>query len=112
MYRWRYGDIRDASIVLIKKVKKTIDYLEKVVINYPHTEMILKNEISMGHARVLSKLENVDEANEFMISCNEAWDVYIEKCERWNIKLIEKYIPVEYRIMNREVSEWKVITNE
>ena len=33
------------KLLIITKVKKTIDYLEKVVINYPHTEVILKNEI-------------------------------------------------------------------
>ena len=50
---------------------------------------------------------SIEEAHEFMDSCSKAWDVYIEKCEGSGHRLIDEHVPVEWRIMSREVSEWK-----
>lgn len=32
-------------LLIATKLKKTIEYIEKVTINYPHSELILKNKI-------------------------------------------------------------------
>ena len=48
------------KLLIITKVKKTIDYLEKVVINYPHTEVILKNEIINNFLNVFIQKNYLD----------------------------------------------------
>ena len=50
---------------------------------------------------------SIEEAHEFMDSCSKAWKVYIEKCEKIGIRLADESLPEEWRIMSREVSEWK-----
>lgn len=50
------------KLLIITKVKKTIEYIEKVVFNYPHTETILKNEIIK---KLYELLELTYEANIF-----------------------------------------------
>ena len=66
-----YKDIIDALQItqdeLAKKIGKSRSHVTNMLglLKLPNNvqDMILKNEISMGHARVLSKLENVDEIN-------------------------------------------------
>lgn len=33
------------KFLIATKIKKTIEYLEKVTVNYPHTEIVIKNKI-------------------------------------------------------------------
>ena len=40
-------------LLIASKIKKTIEYLEKVTVNYPHTENVLKNEITRVSYNVL-----------------------------------------------------------
>lgn len=51
--------------------------------------------------------KSIEEAQEFMDSCIKAWSVYIEKCDGNGIGLVEEHLPAEWRIMSREVSEWR-----
>ena len=50
------------KLLIASKVKKTIEYIEKVVLNYPHSEVILKNKI-LDSCYIL--LELVYKANVF-----------------------------------------------
>ena len=67
-----YRDIQNALQLtqedLAKKLGKSRSHITNMLglLKLPSDvqDMILKNEISMGHARVLSKLENVDEVKE------------------------------------------------
>lgn len=66
-----YKDIIDALNItqeeLAKKIGKSRSHVTNMLglLRLPNNvqDMILKNELSMGHARVLSKLENIDEIN-------------------------------------------------
>lgn len=51
--------------------------------------------------------KSIEEAQEFMDSCIKAWNTYIEKCNGIGIRLVEEHLPAEWRIMSREVSEWR-----
>ena len=67
-----YKDIINALQItqeeLAKKIGKSRSHVTNMIglLRLPSNvqDMILKNEISMGHARVLSKLENVEQINE------------------------------------------------
>ncbi len=68
-----YKDIINALQItqdeLAKKIGKSRSHITNMIglLRLPAKvqDMILKNEISMGHARVLSKLENVEDINNF-----------------------------------------------
>ena len=34
------------KFLIATKIKKTIEYLEKITVNYPHTEVVIKNKIT------------------------------------------------------------------
>ena len=74
-----YRDIQNALQLtqedLAKKLGKSRSHITNMLglLKLPSDvqDMILKNEISMGHARVLSKLENVDEVKELATKVKE-----------------------------------------
>ena len=47
--------------------------------------------------------KSIEGAREFMDSCVKGWDRYVEKNHK---HLLKETLPVEWRIMSREVSEW------
>lgn len=50
------------KLLIATKLKKTIEYIDKAILNYPHTEVILKNKIIESCYQIL---ELVYKANVF-----------------------------------------------
>lgn len=70
------------QLLIITKLKKTIEYIEKVTKNFPHTEYILKNKLT-------DKLYNL---LELAYKSNIHKDIFYMKEIIVNIRLLEYYI--------------------
>ncbi|MBP3920073.1 MAG: ATP-binding protein [Bacilli bacterium] len=47
-------------LLIVTKVKKSIDYIEKIISNYPHKEMVLKNKIIASYYDLLEIVYKVN----------------------------------------------------
>lgn len=70
------------KFIISTKVKKTIEYIEKITLNYPRTEYILKNKII---EKSYNLLELTYKANVYK-DINSKKDIVV------NIRIIEYYI--------------------
>lgn len=70
------------KLLIITHIKKTIEYIEKMVKNYPHSEIILKNKI----------IDNCYQLLEISYRANIYKNVYFMKDIIVRIRMIEFYI--------------------
>jgi len=70
------------KLIIVVKVKKTFDYVSKVVVNYPHKELVLKNRI----------LDSFYDLLELVYKANIYKDVNYMKEILVCIRMIEFYI--------------------
>ncbi len=86
------------KLLISVKVKKTIDYIEKITNNYPHTEVILKNKIIDSCYDLLRLTYKASIYKEI----NTMKDVLV------NIKMIEYYIN---KSLNKKIINFKKYEN-
>jgi len=86
------------KLLIATKVKKTIEYIEKMVLNYPHTEVILKNKIMDSCYDVL---ELVYKANVFK-DTNYMKELIVK------IRMLNYYIEVS---LNKKIISFKKYEN-
>lgn len=95
---------------LAKKVGKSRSYVTNILglLRLPHEiqQMIIKNEISMGHARVISKLESQDEMIKLARQIVEQ-DLSVRKVEEMSTTS-EKKIKIERKI-NPTSNQYKYV---
>ncbi len=82
------------KLLIITKVKKSIDYIEKVVINFPRTEIILKNKI----------IESYYDLLELVYRANIYQDINYMKEIVIKVRMIEYYIKVS---LNKQILSFK-----
>lgn len=85
-------------LLIIIKIKKTIDYVDKVLINYPKVEYTLKNNIISTFYLLL---ENVYRSNIYKNTTYMKESIV-------NIKMIEYYIKVS---LDKEIISFKKFDN-
>lgn len=74
------------KLLIVTKVKKTIDYVEKIVINFPNTEIILKNKL----------VSNLYDLLELVYKANIHKDIFYMKEIIVNIRMTEYYIKIGF----------------
>ena len=72
------------KLLIISKIKKTISYIDNVLVNFPKTEYILKNNISSNFYDLL----------ELVYKANIHKDVFFMKESLVKIRMIEYYIKI------------------
>jgi len=70
------------KLLIATRVKKTIEYIEKAVVNFPHSEVVLKNEI----------IKNSYELLELTYRANIFKDEKIMKEILVKIRMLEYYV--------------------
>lgn len=86
------------KLLIVTKIKKTIEYVDKVLINYPKVEYILKNNII---STFYFLLENVYRSNIYK-------DTKYMKESIVNIKMIEYYIKIS---LDKKIISFKKFDN-
>lgn len=72
------------KLLIVSKIKKTISYVDNVLINFPNTEHILKNNI----------ISNFYDLLELVYKANIHKDVFFMKESLVKISMIEYYIKI------------------
>jgi len=72
------------KLLIITKIKKTISYVENVLINFPKTEYVLKNNIISSFFELL----------ELIYKANIHKDIFFMKESIVKIRMIEYYIKI------------------
>ena len=72
------------KLLIVSKIKKTISYVDNVLINFPNTEHILKNNI----------ISNFYDLLELVYKANIHKDVFFMKESLVKIRMIEYYIKI------------------
>ena len=80
------------KLLIISKIKKTISYIDKVLINFPNAEHVLKNNIICSFYDLL----------ELVYKANIHKDIFFMKESLVKIRMIEYYIKIslEKKIIN------------
>ena len=78
--------MQDRLLISIK-LKKTIEYIEKITVNYPHTENVLKNKIIDTCYKLL----------ELVYKSNIYKDIVYMKEILVQIRMLEYYIKKKFR---------------
>ena len=114
------GPIIDASNLtqeeLAKKVGKSRSYITNILglLTLPNSiqNLILDNKISMGHARVLSKIEDEDKIKELAdkvindnLSVRELEDLSKDEKIEKKVKVVRTTPNNEYKIVERKLKE-------
>lgn len=86
------------KLLIITKIKKTIEYTDKVLINYPKVEYVLKNNII---DTFYSLLKNIYRANIYK-------DINYMKESIVNIRMIEYYIKIS---LDKKIISFKKFEN-
>ena len=86
------------KLLIASKVKKTIEYIEKCTINYPHTEVILKNKI----------IESCYELLELVYMANVHKEDVHKKNIIVKIRMIEYYVKIS---LNKQLISFKKYEN-
>ena len=86
------------KLLIIAKIKKTIEYVDKVLVNYPKVEYVLRNNIANTFYILL---ENVYRSNIYK-------DTNYMKESIVNIKMIEYYIKVS---LDKKLLSYKKFEN-
>lgn len=85
-------------LLIVIKIKKTIEYVDKVLINYPKVEYVLRNNIINTFYMLL---ENIYRSNIYK-------DINYMKESIVNIKMIEYYIKIS---LDKELISYKKFDN-
>ena len=72
------------KLLIATRVKKTIEYIEKAITNYPHTENILKNKI----------ISSCYELFEFIYKANIHKETFYMKEAIAKIRMLEYYVKI------------------
>lgn len=72
------------KLLIVSKIKKTISYVDNVLINFPNTEHILKNNI----------ISNFYDLLELVYKANIHKDIFFMKESLVKIRMIEYYIKI------------------
>ena len=72
------------KLLIVSKIKKTIAYIDNVLINFPNTEYILKNNI----------ISNFYELLELIYKANIHKDIFFMKESIVKIRMIEYYVKI------------------
>lgn len=86
------------KLLIISKIKKTISYIDNVLVNFPKTEYILKNNISSNFYDLL----------ELVYKANIHKDVFFMKESIVKIRMIEYYIKIS---LNKKIISFKKYEN-
>ena len=86
------------KLIIITKIKKTIDYLEKVIKNYPHSEIVLKRKIEETSYDLL----------ELVYKANIHKEITYMKDAVVKIRLIEYYIK---KSLEKKIISYKKFEN-
>ena len=86
------------KLLIISKIKKTISYIDNVLVNFPKTEYILKNNISSNFYDLL----------ELAYKANIHKDVFFMKESIVKIRMIEYYIKIS---LNKKIISFKKYEN-
>ena len=89
------------KLLIVTKTKKSIDYVEKVIVNFPRTEIVLKNKLISSYYELL---ELIYKANIYKdINCMK--DVLVK------IRMIEYYIKVSLDKKIISFKKYEIIGN-
>lgn len=86
------------KLLIATRVKKTIEYIEKAIVNYPHTENVLKNKI----------ISSCYELLELIYKSNIHKDVFYMKEAIAKIRMLEYYIKIS---LERKLLSFKKYEN-
>ena len=89
------------KLIIVTKTKKSIEYVEKVIVNYPRTEVILKNKLISSYYELLELIYKANIYKE--INCMK--DILVK------IRMIEYYVKVslDKKIIN--FKKYEIIGN-
>lgn len=86
------------KLLIVSKIKKTIDYIDKVLINYPKSEYILRNNISDCFYSLL----------EFIYRANVHKDIFYMKESVVKIRMIGYYLKIS---LDKKIISFKKYEN-
>lgn len=74
------------KLLIVTKIKKTIDYINNVLVNFPKVEYILRNNISDNFYKLL----------ELVYQANIHKDIFYMKESVVKIRMIEYYLKISF----------------
>lgn len=86
------------KLLIITKIKKKIDYIEKITFNFPNTEYILKNKL----------IEHLYNLLELSYRANIHKDIYYMKEVIVDLRMIEYYIKIS---LDKKIISFKKYEN-
>ena len=86
------------KLLIVTKIKKTIDYIDKILVNYPKSEYILRNNISDCFYSLL----------EFIYKANVHKDIFYMKESVVKIRMIEYYLKIS---LDKKIISFKKYEN-